>query len=221
MLDIIGKSTETSVIGNHEGLNGKIIFHDKSGTVKLPSVNGNLHIEVWKEGSVSGNIDISGLRRFGNIRIFSKNGGSVKIAPMTTIEQCYFLADGENITLGEDCMVSFGISFRTTDAHGIYDIQSGDRINHNAAISIESHVWIGQGCTIAKGTTVEMSSVIGAFSFTSNGLYERNAVYAGTPARKIKDNITWDRQQCENIFDEGASVDSYFQNNLDMLIGKT
>lgn len=221
VLDLVGETKDTRVVGLHSGLTGRAVFHDGEGEILLPKSSGHLEVQIWG-GSQDKHaiVDLSNLKRFNQLRIFSKRGGSVSIGPMTTIEQWYFLADSEDIKIGSDCMISFGGSFRTTDAHGIYDIQSGDRLNKEAGISIGDHVWVGQGCTIAKGVTIGMSSVIGAFSFASNSILERNSIFAGTPVRKLKSGITWDRRQCDNIFDEHSNVDPFFAQNINKFIGK-
>jgi len=97
------------------------------------------------------------------------------------------------ISIGDDTLFSHGITMRTSDMHGIFDIASGDRINPAGDIAIANHVWIGQDCHLMKGISIGKSSVVGAASVVVKSLPE-NVVAAGVPARVIRSGITWDRK---------------------------
>jgi hypothetical protein len=64
---------------------------------------------------------------------------------------------------------------------------------------IGDHVWLGQNALILKGCRVGSGSVISAACVLANKTVESNSVYAGNPARKIR----------ENIFYIGKSVHNY------------
>ncbi|HHZ8891379.1 TPA: acyltransferase [Klebsiella michiganensis] len=53
-------------------------------------------------------------------------------------------------------------------------------------ITIGDNVYLGFGCLILPGVVIENNVVVGANSVITKNL-EANAVYAGVPARKIKD----------------------------------
>lgn len=103
--------------------------------------------------------------------------------------------EGKKITIGDDCMFSYGIHVRTTDSHSILDT-TGKRINPGADISIGNHVWIGADVMILKGTYVPDECVIGARSMvTSSVKADVNSMIAGMPAKVIKKNISWKRER--------------------------
>lgn len=77
------------------------------------------------------------------------------------------------VKIGKDCMLSFQVQLRTTDAHGIYDLKAGVLLNPPQAIIIKDHVWVGQGVLISKGTIIESDSVIGARSFCKKILFQQ------------------------------------------------
>lgn len=218
MLEIVDNGYGNQISGNHSGLNGKITIASSNVHLQLPPAPGAVNAEIFGD---SATVDLSGLRRFGSVRVTSKNGGSISIGSMSTIEGAFFLADGADISLGSDCMISFGVSFRTNDAHGIYDLKTGDRINPPASIRLGDHVWVGQGCTVSKGSYIGNSSIIGAFSFLSNSTYDKNSIYAGTPARKVREGVVWDRRQSANIFEEEADIDPYFKEHMKSLISSS
>ncbi len=74
----------------------------------------------------------------------------------------------KNIIIGDDCLLASSATFRTADAHLIYDIETGERINSAKSIYVGNHVWIGQQCLILKNTKIHSGSIIGGNSVLSN-----------------------------------------------------
>lgn len=97
-----------------------------------------------------------------------------------------------NITIGEDCMFSFGIVLGQPDHHGIFDMATRERINHTKDIVIGSHVWIGRDARLLGGAQIGSGSVVGMASVTSSKFAE-NVVLAGSPARTLREGILWAR----------------------------
>lgn len=216
VLEVEGANFTNEIIGDLSLFSGKIRFYSSGNKVVLPPVKGNLDISVHETGST---LDLAGVSRFGHIRIIAKNAGCVVLGERTTVENAYFLADKSNIKIGRDCMISFSISFRTTDAHGIYNVETGERLNEEGPIVIGDHVWVGQNVIVSKNVTVESGSIIESSSFLSNSDYGPNSIFAGTPAKKIREHVTWDRRQSSNLFASDANIDPYFKGNMLDLIG--
>lgn len=101
-------------------------------------------------------------------------------------------SEERHVILGKDCMFSFGCEIKTTDVHGIYDFESGERTNIGRDIVIKNHVWIGQNVYISKGSRIGSGSVIGAYSYVNKTL-DNNCIYAGQPTRKIAESKIWTR----------------------------
>lgn len=102
-----------------------------------------------------------------------------------------FIIDEEkNVIIGDDCMFSLGLFFRTSDVHIIYDISSKKRINTAKSILIGDHVWLGQDVLVLKGTQVGSGTIIGASSVTSNKKYLSNCMYAGN--KMLRSNVVFD-----------------------------
>ena len=111
---------------------------------------------------------------------------------------CYFngsinilATEWQNIILGCGSAFSFGIWIRTADAHLIYDIKSGKRINHSRSILIGDHVWVGQDSLILKGTQIGSGSIIGGDSTISGKRIPSNTLFAGSPAKLIRNGVLW------------------------------
>jgi len=140
---------------------------------------------------------------------------SVKGAKPVFGKNC-FLADNATITgdvvMGDDCSVWFNTVVRG-DVHYIrignnVNIQDGAIIHctyqkapvnignnvsiaHNAIIhgcTIHDNVLIGMGAIIMDGAVIYSNSIIGAGSLIKEGtVVESGSVWAGVPAKKIKD----------------------------------
>lgn len=195
---------------------GALKINGSNNRVRIAAFSGTVDVQIDSDGC---SVDISKMRRAGRMRVVCKNGGSVSIGELSTAEDLYILADGAAVTLGRDCMVSFQVSIRTTDAHGIYDASTGKLLNAPEDISIGDHVWLAQGAIIAKGTTVGKNSVIGAMSYLSKSVIGEGCVVAGTPARVLRDGIVWDRRMTDDLFAEGANIDPFLHEHISSLQG--
>lgn len=81
------------------------------------------------------------------------DGSNVTIESNTTINGAEFwITEGMNITIGEDCMFAKNIELRTGDNHAIF--QGNKRLNKGGSISIGNHVWIGANAKIMKGVVI-------------------------------------------------------------------
>ncbi len=139
-----------------------------------------------------------------NVRIQSTifsiedNNCIIHIGNNTTCEGAEFLISENNscIYLGSDCMLSNDIEFRTGDSHTIIDLDSYSRVNWAKDIKIGDHVWIGAHSRILKGTVIPDNCIIGLGSVVTGKLKaNNNSLYAGSPVKLIKSNITWDRKR--------------------------
>lgn len=100
--------------------------------------------------------------------------------------------EGKKIIIGDHSMLSHSIEMRTGDSHGIFC--SGQRINHAKDIIIGEHVWLGANVTVLKGVSIPKGVIIGHSSVVTKSLNNANSIYAGVPAKLIKENIEWDKK---------------------------
>ncbi|CAD5344729.1 acyltransferase [Flavobacterium bizetiae] len=121
---------------------------------------------------------------------------SLLIDSFTTIEDAHFGITEPNskVEVGKDCMLSSGIRILTGDSHSIIDLNSETRINYASNVKIGSHVWIGLDSLILKGVEIGKDSIVGSKSILTKK-YGSNVIIAGSPAKIIKENITWDRER--------------------------
>lgn len=109
------------------------------------------------------------------------------------------ISEQTNILIGKDGTFSFDIWAWTGDPHLIYDCETKERTNLSKSIFIGDHVWIGQDTLILKGSKVGSGSIVGAKSVVTNKRINSNTIWAGNPAKLVK----------ENSFFVGKSVHRY------------
>lgn len=95
-------------------------------------------------------------------------------------------------------MLSYETSFRTSDPHPIYNIDTNKRINYAKSIYIGDHVWIGQQCLILKNSKIYSGSIIGGHSVISGKEVYSNTSWAGNPGKLIKEGVFF---TCESAHD--------------------
>jgi acetyltransferase-like isoleucine patch superfamily enzyme len=89
------------------------------------------------------------------------------------------------VTLGSHVTVASGVKFITHDG-GVWVFRDKyPRIDVISPIVVGSNVFIGLNCILMPGVYIGDNSVIGAGSVVTGSLLG-NAVYAGVPARKIR-----------------------------------
>lgn len=109
----------------------------------------------------------------------------------------YLQDDNSSVTIGKNCMFSWGIDVWCTDVHTILDMD-GNPINYGKSIEIQDHVWVGKDCKIGKNTKISNDSVVGWNSVVTKKFEETNAVIAGNPAKVVKTGINWDARDLQN-----------------------
>lgn len=146
--------------------------------------------------------------------IIAKDDCLVVIGGGTTWESGAFICDrGRAITVGNDCMFSNSIRIRTSDGHGIWDKKTGHRINPPADVSIGHHVWLGNSSRVNKGAVIGSGTIVGQGAIAS-GRLEPNCIYAGAPARKVREAVHWTRdgdmeELTEDLRNEIVEPDAY------------
>ena len=94
----------------------------------------------------------------------------------------------KQITIGDNCAISWGCQFLDDDLHSI--INNNNRMNIPSAINVGNNVWIGAGVKILSGSKISDGVIIAAGSVVK-GKLDSNCIYAGVPAKKIRENVRW------------------------------
>lgn len=96
-----------------------------------------------------------------------------------------------NVSIGERCLFASDVTLSCSTIHKIYDMETKERVNPPGDIRIGNHVWVAANVSLWGGASVGNGSVVGYGSFVSKEFPE-NCVIAGTPARVVRQNITWE-----------------------------
>jgi acetyltransferase-like isoleucine patch superfamily enzyme len=104
----------------------------------------------------------------------------------------YLSAKGEKVTIkiGKNCMLSRNAKLMTSDGHPIYNTENAI-INQPKDIILNQSVWIADNVTILKGVTINMNSIVGINSTVTKSI-SNNSIWAGNPAKIVKENIHWE-----------------------------
>lgn len=124
-------------------------------------------------------------KTFGSGCYFS--GNKLTVGKGTWINfKCAFENHIASVEIGNNCAIAMEVLFCTTSHTMQQDenIRAGFEIH--LPIKIEDGCWIGARATILQGVTVKKGCVIAAGSIVTKDC-EPNGLYAGVPARRIKE----------------------------------
>jgi carbonic anhydrase/acetyltransferase-like protein (isoleucine patch superfamily) len=100
---------------------------------------------------------------------------------------------GQGLVVGDDALISNGVWIRNYNMHALHDLGTGARIGRPPVTTvIERHVWLGQDALLLSCERIGTGSVIGARAFVNAAIPPR-VVAAGTPARVIRQGVSWGR----------------------------
>uniref|UniRef100_UPI004047ACA8 gamma carbonic anhydrase family protein n=1 Tax=Roseivirga sp. TaxID=1964215 RepID=UPI004047ACA8 len=95
------------------------------------------------------------------------------------------------IEMGDNCNIQDGAVIHGTLNHSNTILGKNVSIGHNAIVHgcvVEDNVLIGMGAIVMDNAVIKTGSMIAAGAVVlANTIVEENSLYAGTPAKKIKD----------------------------------
>lgn len=190
-LEIFGKlrKNKIKISGNNN-----IIYVGKNSLLRDSNIfiKGNNNILYIGEDCAVNNLSI----------ILDNEGSEIKIGNKTSIAKAQIVSlEPYKIEIGEDCMLSYDIEIRNTDSHKIYDKNANKRINEGNSVRIGNHVWLGMRAIILKGVNIEDNSIVAAGSIVTKNV-KANTIVSGNPAKRIKENIYWTREEVMKYLEE-------------------
>lgn len=138
--------------------------------------------------------------------ILDNEGAEIKIGNKTSIAKAQIVSlEPYKIEIGEDCMLSYDIEIRNTDSHKIYDKDTNKRINEGNSVNIGNHVWLGMRALILKGVNIGNNSIVAGGSIVTKDV-KANTIVSGSPARQIKENVYWTREEVMTYLKENKGA---------------
>ncbi len=168
-----------------------------SGDIRLPGHDNLVFINRLADGYIG----IPDLLLRSDRQIFFWGIGSTAVSMSVEIE-----GEEATIAVGDDALVSNGVWLRNYDMHALHDLVTGVQINRRPHdMVIERHVWLGQDALLLGAERVGTGSVIGARSLVKSTVPPHVAV-AGTPARVIREDVSWGRHPYGMTADERVAI---------------
>lgn len=202
---LVNDSCPQNTIRVHRGDYARLSLdiEGKNNLISIQKIQGNGKINLHIYGS-NNRIEIQeGLVLSGNLEIFigqnHPNFGAVTncsffIGKNTTIESLQYWTYNSNsyCKIGENCMISAEVLLYNTDGHPIFDNTTRRMINYVTGIEIGPRCWLGWKSTVLKNSVLPAGSILGYQAVYTKKSTENNCAWAGNPAKKIKENISWD-----------------------------
>jgi len=170
-IDIKGRGNQVLLGKNNHLVNSSIFIKGNNNTVILGDNNSLINCEIWVE-------DDGGSVIFGNDN---------KILGRTHLAE----TEGCTIKLGDGCLFSTNVVFRTGDSHSILSVETGERINPAKSITIGDRVWFGNDSKVLKGSEIQSDSIVATGAIVTKKFEEPNVVLAGNPASVVKHGVKW------------------------------
>lgn len=141
---------------------------------------------------------------FNRMRVYGRNRARILFGSRNgfTWETTISAHEPSTIQFGNECLVASGCNFTSSDMHSIIDQATGRRINPAADITIEDHVWLGEGARVLKGAHIGTGSVIGAGTIVTSTPVPANVVVAGSPAKVVRRGIIWAQELLHEAADD-------------------
>lgn len=93
--------------------------------------------------------------------------------------------------IGNDCLMSVNIVFQG-DGHSVLDYETGRVLNKpKNIVEIGNHCWIGRDIKFLKGAKIPADCIVAAGSIVTKMFDKPHCVIAGSPAKVVKENISW------------------------------
>ena len=114
------------------------------------------------------------------------NYKNISFGENVRINDNVFFHASNKITIGNNVTLSYGSTI-LTESYIVDDIEKYLLREHKSKpIKIGNNVWIGANSIILPGVNIADNIIVGAGSVVTHDLDEEYAIYAGNPAKKIR-----------------------------------
>ena len=96
------------------------------------------------------------------------------------------------ITFGDNVLFGWNINVRDTDGHSITS-ENGEKSILQKKVLLGNNIWVCSYCDLLKGCEIGDNSVVAWRSLVLKKFTNTNILIGGSPAKIIKENITWEK----------------------------
>ncbi|HVX54913.1 hypothetical protein [Nocardioides sp.] len=121
-------------------------------------------------------------------------GSAIVLNGDTVATRCAVLdaRNGGAIVAAPDQLWAANVYVATDDMHRLEDVETGERINpYGATIRLGRHVWLGREAVLTGHVEIGEGAVVGSRSMVRGQKVPSHTAVAGTPARVIREGVTW------------------------------
>lgn len=109
-------------------------------------------------------------------------GDGTYISPQTLIVSM------ANVHIGANCSVGWQAQILDSSFHSISGGESGVR---ESSVLVGDRCWVGSRVTILPGVHLAAGTIVAANSTVTKSVTRENCLVAGTPARVVRENVSW------------------------------
>lgn len=156
-------------------------------------------VPVVESGKDTTIIRNEGLIEFGGLfvcrsgaRIMVREGATLSIGNKVNLGHLSKMICYKNISIGDNCQFSWECQILDTDFHFLYNTKKEKYYQRVKPIFINDNVFVGNRCTIGKGTILPKGAIVSCNSNVSGDFsqYCENILLKGNPAIFIKDGLS-------------------------------
>ncbi len=173
-------------MGGEVKLSSKRTTHIKIGFGNVGIFDQHRSRTIWK---VTGTVEFRGKAAIGHGSKIAVTGRLVLGKKLHITAESSIVVATE-VSIGDNVIISWDSLIMDTDFHDIMG-EDGELLNAPEPISIADNVWIGCRTLILKGTVIPKGSVVAAASTVTKPIAQENVIIGGSPARIIKEHISW------------------------------
>ena len=137
-----------------------------------------IHPSIWGK-----RLQINGIPIITNFR-------NLKIGMDVSINKDVYIQSDEEVIIGDKVTISKGAYILTKQLDTnryIENVQKRYRDHKKNRVIIASGVWIASGAIVCPGVEIAENTIVAAGSVVVKNLTEKNTIYGGIPAKKIKE----------------------------------
>jgi acetyltransferase-like isoleucine patch superfamily enzyme len=193
---------------SHAGLHLQIRINGRSNNMiilesghnlkssSVVSLEGDGHLAIFRAARGISGLIVT-MRRNAGVFYYGKNSTS-----NSTNSLIYGPA---HICIGEDAMFATETGIRTFDSHAIVDTVTRRQINLPENVLIEPHVWVGARALIMQGVRVGAGSIVAASALVTRDMPPKT-LWAGVPAKQLREDVTWTRSEFPTVSEIDQTV---------------
>lgn len=162
------------------------------GMVRLGVNSANIYPNSGIMLDIRGDVVFKGVSVIGNASYLSVGRGQVTFGDSFMATAALRIVCYEAISFGDGVLVGWNTLFCDNDFHSVVDNNTGITNRHVGKITVGDRVWIANGCSVMKNSSIPSGVIVGCNSLVNKPLdVPECSLVAGSPAILKKQNVSW------------------------------